>query len=331
MNHGAIRGSRLVSLTACLVLLAVASSAEAYRVRLAWRPVVGAIGYKLYAQQNGFPTATSIDLGLPAAGSDGIIRYEHSGPLVESTNAFALTTYDATRTESPHSNEIVITYAVAAAIVDTDADGMTDAREDVNLNLTRDSGETDRQRADTDGDGFSDGAEVTAGSDPLSAASRPGVPTATRTATPVRTATATPPRTMTPTPVRTLTATPVRTVTATPVPTITATPIRTVTATPARTATATTTGTATPVLTTSPTRTIAPTQTVGSTHTPQPTRTPKPSPTPPSAATPTRSATPSVTATPLARPSAPPPLPATTPLDTGTIAAPLMLGVERVD
>jgi hypothetical protein len=60
---------------------------------------------------------------------------------------------------------------------DQDADGLTEAEEDVNGNGVMDAGETDPFLADTDGDGFSDRVERQAGSDPRSAASIPtGVP-----------------------------------------------------------------------------------------------------------------------------------------------------------
>jgi hypothetical protein len=319
--------SRLLGLIVFLLLVS-SSSAEAYRVRLAWSPAPGAAGYRLYARQNGYPEAVVIDIGLPPADTAGVLHYEHSGLLVESTNAFSLTAYDASNVESPRSNELLVAYAVAALIVDSDADGLTDSREDANLNLTRDAGETDRLRADTDGDGTSDGAEFAAGSDPLDPASRPGQPTPTRTATAVRTATrtSTPTQTATQSPTPTLTATR----TATPIPTHTPSP----TATPARTAT----GTATPLRTTTPLRTATPeptatpvrsgTTTPAQTATAVRTETPTPRPT----QTPTPFPTASPTVSPTARPTSTPPVPTATPDGGGTAPeAPLILSVERVE
>jgi hypothetical protein len=251
MNHSAVFFSRLVGL-AVLGLVTCASNAEAYRVRLAWRPVAGVSGYKLYARQNGYPTPTIVDLGRPVADAAGIMRYEHAGLLVESTNTFSLASYDAAGVESLPSNELSVGYATAATIVDSDGDGLTDAREDTNLSLTRDSGETDRLRSDSDGDGTNDGAEVAAGTDPLDPNSRPG---ATRTPTPVRTATPTPTRTATP--VRTTTRTATRTSTPQPTrtPARTATPVQTSTATPMRTTTLPPSTSATPRASITPART----------------------------------------------------------------------------
>jgi hypothetical protein len=219
-----------------MLALGAASRAEAYSARLAWSPVAGASGYMLHVRNGGGGYGPAIDLGARTPGGDGKVRHDHGGLAVEGNYAFAISSYTASRSESPRSNELTIGYATAARIVDSDGDGLTDAQEDVNLSLVIDVGETDRRRADTDGDGHGDGAERAAGTDPLRATSFPGAPTVTRTATPVRTATRTP--TPIPTPTRTATATPVRTATRTAAPTpvatvtFTATPMRTATRTP---------------------------------------------------------------------------------------------------
>lgn len=216
----------------------------------------------------GYPDFVATDVGLPAPDANGLLHAEQTGLLVETTNTFALASYDAGRDESPRSNEIAIGYAAAAQVVDSDADGLTDAREDRNLNAVRDAGETDRQRADTDGDGTNDGAEVALGTDPTNPSSRPG-PTPTRTLTPAPSRTTTATRTATATPSRT--ATPTRTAAATP------TPVRTATVTPRPTATAAGTGTPSPATTHTPRPTATPTPVV----TPTATVTPAPAPTPP--------------------------------------------------
>ena len=327
MQSNAARLARLLGLLVVTVLVSTAS-ADAYQVRLAWRPVSGAAGYRLYARQNGYPDFIAVDIGLPTADAAGVLHYAHGGLLVESTHTFALATYDAARVESTRSNELTVGYASAARIVDSDGDGLTDAAEDPNLNQTRDSGETDRLRSDTDGDGTSDGLEVAAGTDPLNAASKPG-PTPTRTATaihtttPTRTATAVRTATRTPTPIPT--RTPTRT--ATPVPTRTGTPVPSRTATPAptRTSTPVPTRTATVVPTATRTATVVPTATRTATAVPTATRTATVVPSV------TRTATPPATPSTTRTATAPPPEPTATPMPTGDLEAPLILSVERVD
>jgi hypothetical protein len=320
MLHGAAAISRALGL-ATLMLVVSASHADAYRVRLSWRPVDGVSGYKIHARQNGYPDPVVIDIGQPSADASGILHYEHTGLLVESTNVFSLSSYDAARVDSAPSNELWVAYSTAATIVDSDGDGLTDAQEDKNLNLVRDAGETDRLRSDTDGDGTTDGAEIAAGTDPLNASSHPGA-TATLTATPVRTAT--PIRTMTPTPTRTTTPVPTATRTTTPQPTRTATPVPTLTATPRPTATRTATPLPTSTRTATPARTATPQPSATRTVTPAPsaTATPRPSPSP------TRTALPTTTPPP-ATPAQP--LPTATPVQAGELAAPVLLSVERID
>lgn len=339
MNHGAAFISRVIGLAA-LILAVCVSHADAYRVRLAWRPVTGVSGYKLYARQNGYPNPIAVDLGQPIADASGILHYDHAGLLVETTNSFSLATYNAARVESAPSNELSVGYATAATVVDSDGDGLTDAQEDRNRDLTRQAGETDRLRSDTDGDGTTDGAEVTAGTDPLNPGSRPGPdPTPTRTATPVRTAT----RTTTPIPTATRTATPQPTRTPTRTATAIATATRTVTPIPTATRTATTLPTRTPTRTVTPlpteTRTATPVRTATATTTPgrtatvrpSPTRTtalaPSATPTPRATSSPTRTALPTVTPPPVT----PTPLPTGTPIEAGDLQPPVILSVERVD
>ena len=56
---------------------------------------------------------------------------------------------------------------------DSDGDGLANDQEDVNQNGIVDSGETDPLNPDSDGDGYSDGDEVNAGSNPLDDESQP--------------------------------------------------------------------------------------------------------------------------------------------------------------
>jgi 2',3'-cyclic-nucleotide 2'-phosphodiesterase (5'-nucleotidase family) len=63
--------------------------------------------------------------------------------------------------------------AVRYVAIDSDNDGLFDGEEDANRNGILDAGETDPFNPDTDGDGFSDGEEVEAGTDPLDELSWP--------------------------------------------------------------------------------------------------------------------------------------------------------------
>ncbi len=62
------------------------------------------------------------------------------------------------------------------ADTDDDNDGLLDTAEDINANGVVDAGETDPLNPDTDGDGYSDGEEVAAGSNPLDINSIPASP-----------------------------------------------------------------------------------------------------------------------------------------------------------
>jgi hypothetical protein len=69
---------------------------------------------------------------------------------------------------SAQSNQLAVTYAMTAQVIDSDGDGLTDAEEDTNLNGRQDANETNAKAKDSDGDGWSDGYErKVAGTDPL--------------------------------------------------------------------------------------------------------------------------------------------------------------------
>lgn len=313
MFHAPSLHRALETALAVLVLVLVSiGTAAAFDARVAWSPVAGSTGYTIYVRAAGQSYGSGVDVGAPAPDGDGTIRHVLTGMSRQATTYFAVTSRGAGG-ESPYSNEIQISYATVAAIIDSDGDGLTDAQEDRNLNMVVDPGETDPLLADTDGDGVSDGVEVAQGTDPLDPASEQPPPTPTRTATavptPTRTATAMPTatRTATPVPTATQTATVTATRTATPIPTATqtatvtatrtATPMRTATRTPTPTRTATPTATRTATAT--PTRTATPvrTATTTATKTPTPTRTATPTATRTATPVPTRTSTPVPTAT----------------------------------
>jgi hypothetical protein len=211
MNDAIGAARRLaLALTLLVASLMSARTAFAYGARLAWSPVAGASGYKLYVR-HGADSSPGTDVGKPAPDPDGTIRYVLA-PCAVIDATFAVTSYDGAGLESAPSNEITIPYADVAAVVDSDGDGLTDAQEDVDLDRVVDPGETDPNRFDSDGDGFSDGAERTSGSDPLDPTSRPAaltpVVTATPRATPTATATRLPSSTPTATPLPTASPTP---------------------------------------------------------------------------------------------------------------------------
>lgn len=278
--------------------LIAASEAWSFSARLTWLPVADSAGYRLYLRENGGAYDAPIDLGAIAPDSDGKVRAVVDQLDETAANGFSVSSYDATHTsESPRSNEITLAYATVASVLDSDHDGLLDALEDRNLDTIVEPGETDRRRADTDGDGIVDGLEVAHGTNPLDP-NDPPVPTAVVTTTPTprptatRTATATP----LPTATRTATTTPVptatRTATATPVPTVTRTPSATTTAVPTPTRTVTPSLTATAVATSAPTVTaVEDTPTVTST------------PTVTAEDTPTVTSTPTATSTPLPTPN----------------------------
>ena len=144
--------------------------ADAYDAVVGWSPVSGSSGYKVYVGIDGASSAAPVNVGKPAPENDGVIRVVVENLPLGPNLRFAVTSYTSNGTESEHSNELAITYAQAARILDSDRDGLTDAQEDTNLNNSVDSGETNPDDADSDNDGLRDGAEVNnRDTDPLDA------------------------------------------------------------------------------------------------------------------------------------------------------------------
>ena len=161
------------ALAICLLQLTIPTAALAYSVALQWiGGGDGIAGYRIYVRPSGGAERAPIDVPSPRHDGSGRFSAVLSDLDVTTTYTFTMSAYDAQGTESDRSNARSIGYAQAAAIVDSDYDGLPDALEDGNLDLQRGAGETDRLLPDTDGDGVPDGLEVEYGSDPLT----PGSP-----------------------------------------------------------------------------------------------------------------------------------------------------------
>jgi hypothetical protein len=163
------RAAIRAALATLLCVLTGPTCASAYTVAVRWtggedRSIAG---YRLYVRPAGGSERAPIDVPWPR--HDGSGRFEGLiGDLqVETTYTFAISAYRTDGTESDRSNSYTIGYAQAAAVVDSDHDGLTDGQEDANRNLRLDAGETNRLIADTDFDDVPDGLEREFGSDPL--------------------------------------------------------------------------------------------------------------------------------------------------------------------
>jgi hypothetical protein len=147
------------SLWAALVAGGQAHAGGTYDARLRFQPGAGGAaidGYNVYVRAVTGPYAERRDVGLPAPDADGFIGVAINGLDVRMTYVVAVTAYDAAGEESGLSNEISIGYRQAAALVDSDGDGLSDAEEDPDLDQVVDAGESDPESPDSDGDGVSD-------------------------------------------------------------------------------------------------------------------------------------------------------------------------------
>jgi hypothetical protein len=158
---------RSIAVAFWLVLIA-AVPATAYDASVAWQPVSEAAGYNLYVRYDSGSFGQPTELGALSPDNDGRVRIVVEDLPLGPTAHFAVSAYDAAGTEGGRSNELSIGYAAAAAVVDSDGDGLTDAEEDTNLDGVVGSGETDPNNPDSDSDGLSDGKEVSLyGTNPL--------------------------------------------------------------------------------------------------------------------------------------------------------------------
>lgn len=165
------RTTSWAALATVLCLLVGPTYASAYTVAIRWtdREDNTIAGYRVYVSPAGDAERAPIDVPRPRRDGSGQFQASIGDLQVETTYTFSLSAYSESGTESDRSNSYTIGYAQAAAVVDSDHDGLTDAEEDHDLNLRFDAGETNRLVADTDDDNVPDGLERTFGSDPLDA------------------------------------------------------------------------------------------------------------------------------------------------------------------
>ncbi len=138
-------------------------AALAYKAQLAWEPVQGAAGYMVYARAGSGAFGPPVYLGPKAIDSDGLIRHVVTGIPLGPTAYFAVSAYDETELGSVLSNQLSVSYAQAAPVVDSDGDGLSDAQEDANLNGVLDAGESDPFDADSPSALFCNGGTVAPG------------------------------------------------------------------------------------------------------------------------------------------------------------------------
>ncbi|MFQ5668248.1 MAG: LamG domain-containing protein, partial [Candidatus Binatia bacterium] len=89
-----------------MATLPTARPTLAFSARLAWSGVPEATGYKVYVRQSNQPYGAGTDVGSLTADADGLVAYVISGLPTNVSNFFAVTSYNATRSESGLSNEL---------------------------------------------------------------------------------------------------------------------------------------------------------------------------------------------------------------------------------
>jgi hypothetical protein len=194
---GVRNAAKTPSLVAAFLLVVLTTaSAEAYDAKVNWRAVAGAKSYRMYVRYN--DDAYALVGEKPATVAAGTLLSNTIDVALAMTTSFAVTSVGDGGSESGKSNAVVVAYALAARVADTDGDGLTNAQEDIDLDGVVDAGETNPRdadtdhdglsdsqelsvyatnplRADTDGDGTSDGREVAAGTGPRDASTSPNV------------------------------------------------------------------------------------------------------------------------------------------------------------
>lgn len=119
-------------------LLSDASAAWGYNARVAWTPVVGAVGYKVYMRQDGQQYGPGIDVGAINPDPDGVIRYVATGLPLDVAQYFAVTRYNTSKVESAFSNEVSLTSSRAAlAVLAAESRGRPHHRQPLDLSRAR--------------------------------------------------------------------------------------------------------------------------------------------------------------------------------------------------
>jgi hypothetical protein len=96
-----------IGLSCCSAVAGAAPAASAYDVVVAWTPVDGVAGYKLYLRAGAAPYGSGIDLGGRAPDGDGVVRAVHAGLAVGQAYTFAVSSYGSGG-ESVLSNEVSV-------------------------------------------------------------------------------------------------------------------------------------------------------------------------------------------------------------------------------
>ncbi len=96
---------------AALVVVMTATQVAAFDAQVGWTSVASATGYRLYTRQSAEAYGTGTDVGLPAVGGDGVVRYVDRGLPTSTLMFFAVTAYDAAGRESARSNELSLLVA----------------------------------------------------------------------------------------------------------------------------------------------------------------------------------------------------------------------------
>ena len=79
---------------ALLLVLVLAPAALAYDARLAWSPVAGSSGYKVYVREASGSFGAGTDVGALPTDGDGAVHFTLAGVNLRTTSYFAVSTYD---------------------------------------------------------------------------------------------------------------------------------------------------------------------------------------------------------------------------------------------